>query len=175
MITTPIIFLDVDGVLNSHQYFEEREKQKSQDSDYIISMKSDIDPEAVKRLNRICEATGAKIVVSSVWRRGRLYDILLEVLEEYGCKDRVIGVTGYRGCSDCLRGNEIHRWMKDNIEEYYNFKNYVIIDDDGDMLYWQKDNFVHTSSERGGLTEELADKAIEILLSSKKDIEYGIY
>ena len=162
-IDFPIVFLDVDGVLNSHQYFEEREKHKPDDSDFVRSMKSDIDPEAVKRLNRICEATNAKIVGSSVWRYGRLYDVLINALNEYGCKDRVIGITG-RGCKSCVRGNEILQWMKDNIEEYYDFKKYVIIDDDSDMLYWQKDNFVHTSSERGGLTDEKAEEAIKILL-----------
>ena len=162
-IDFPLLFLDVDGVLNSHQYFEEREKHESDDPNFVRSMKSDIDPEAVKRLDLICETTGAKIVVSSVWQRGRLYDILLDALKEYGKHIQVIGVTGDRGCKDCLRGNNILRWMRDNISEYHSFKKYVIIDDDSDMLYWQKDNFVHTSSEKGGLTDEKADKAIKIL------------
>ena len=39
---------------------------------------------------------------------------------------------------------------------------YVILDDDTDMLYDQKDNFIHTECVNG-LTKELADKAIKIL------------
>ena len=39
---------------------------------------------------------------------------------------------------------------------------YVILDDDTDMLYDQKDNFIHTECING-LTKELADKAIKIL------------
>ena len=74
-------------------------------------------------------------------------------------------MTGH-GCIDCVRGNEIHSWIKDNEaltgEAYHDYKNYVILDDDSDMLYWQRNNFVHTSWKKG-LTEEEAEKAITIL------------
>ena len=35
--------------------------------------------------------------------------------------------------------------MKNNKElvgDYYNFTEYVILDDDSDMLYWQRNNFI---------------------------------
>jgi ribosomal protein L31 len=165
--TFPLIFLDVDGALNSHQWFEKREKmgiKYQEGDDFLLYMETDIDPEAVKRVKRICDSTGAKIVISSVWQKGRLYDVLLKVFAQYNLKNEVIGVTGNQGCKDCLRGNVILRWIQDNVEDYHSFKKYVIIDDDSDMLYWQKDNFVQTSSENGGLTDELVDKAIKILL-----------
>ena len=38
----------------------------------------------------------------------------------------------------------------------------LIIDDDSDMLYWQKDNFVNTDREIG-LTDADTDLAIKIL------------
>jgi hypothetical protein len=49
---------------------------------------------------------------------------------------------------DCmLRGNEILQWIKENSEflgvKYYNdYKHYLILDDDSDMLYWQRNNFI---------------------------------
>lgn len=43
---------------------------------------------------------------------------------------------------------------------------YVIIDDDGDMLLEQKDNFVQTSM-KVGLTKQNADEVVEILNGQK--------
>lgn len=64
-----------------------------------------------------------------------------------------------------VRGNEILQWMVDN--EYrigypFNFKSYVILDDDSGMLLSQKDNFIHVD-RRVGLTEKDVERAIEIL------------
>jgi hypothetical protein len=39
---------------------------------------------------------------------------------------------------------------------------YVILDDDGDMMLWQRYNFVQTKTFKG-LTTPLTNKAIEIL------------
>lgn len=51
----PIVFLDIDGVLNAHVYDEE-------------AMSNTIDRGMVKLLNRILRETGAKVVLSSAWR-----------------------------------------------------------------------------------------------------------
>ena len=66
------------------------------------------------------------------------------------------------------RGNEIDLWLDQNLHDYspspkYKFKSYVIIDDDSDMLYWQKDNYVQTSYETKGFNQDAYDKALEIL------------
>ena len=55
-----VIFLDVDGVLNSQQLFEKCE------DDQLIS----VDEDNIKNLKTIVDATGAKIVLSSSWRYG---------------------------------------------------------------------------------------------------------
>jgi hypothetical protein len=154
-----LIFADVDGVLNSHQWFE---KQKDERNATHIQ---DIDPDAVGRLNRICKETGAKVVISSVWRFSHM-DTLVEVFKKYGPDIEIIGSTG-RGCRSCLRGNEILQWIKDNEEligdHYYNFKDYVILDDDSDMLYWQRHNFIQTRAADGGLMDSHVEKAIVLL------------
>ena len=49
-----VIFLDVDGVLNSQQLFEKCE------DDQLIS----VDEDNIKNLKTIVDATGAKIVLS---------------------------------------------------------------------------------------------------------------
>ena len=155
---TKIIFLDVDGVLNSSEFFD---RQK----DPECFLDHDVDPKAVEVLNTIVARTGAKVVISSTWRICH-YDLLLNVLNEYKFFGHVIGKTPKRGCSSCLRGNEILDWMKDNEgiigRHYYDYKNYVILDDDSDMLYWQKDNFVKTDN-RYGLLPSHIDQIVEIL------------
>jgi hypothetical protein len=64
-------------------------------------------------------------------------------------------------------GNEIKKWLLDN--NRYNYDSYrvtdhsyVIIDDDGDMLYQQRHNFFQVSPSTG-LTREIADKIIQFL------------
>ena len=70
------------------------------------------------------------------------------------------------------RGVEIHQWIDTNIhsDNGKNWKRktlgvdyqYVILDDDCDMLYIQRNNFIRTNGNIG-LTEENCKLAIEIL------------
>ena len=59
--------------------------------------------------------------------------------------------------------------MKDYLDKHPEDKieSYCIIDDDIDMLYEQKDNFVNCDAYYGGLTKEKADEVINILKSRK--------
>ncbi len=152
-----LIFLDIDGVLNSHRFWDTVGKYRSK-----IDMETELDPISSNVLKEIVEETDAKIIISSTWRFS-YYDFLVEYLSSYNIK--VIGKTG-RGCVDCVRGNEILSWIKANEkvigEHYYNYKNYVILDDDSDMLYWQKDNFVHIDNKIG-LIEDHKKEIIRIL------------
>lgn len=56
------IFLDIDGVLNSDEYFD-----KISNLD-IQGIEKEIDIEKVKLLKEAINETGAKIVLSSSWR-----------------------------------------------------------------------------------------------------------
>lgn len=65
------IFLDIDGVMNSNLFYSERTQDKryndwiKEHPQRIAWNACNIDPRAVERLNRLTDATGAKIVVSS--------------------------------------------------------------------------------------------------------------
>lgn len=138
-----IIFLDIDGVLNHEWFYKERFRKRYEEG-AIGHPYSEIDPESVQNLNQLILNTGAKVVLSSTWRHSGL-DYCLDVLKFHGFEGEIIDVTPDLRSNDCLRGNEILRWMKDNkdlIGEYYNFTEYVILDDDSDMLYWQRNNFI---------------------------------
>lgn len=154
-----IIFLDIDGVLNSDSIL----------SEYIPEIDGEYypyQPHLVDNLNKIISATGAKIVVSSTWRLGESTEKLQYLLTHMGAKGEVIGKTESYSNRFIVRGNEILKWIMDNQNllgcHYYDFEEYVIIDDDSDMLYDQRNNFVHTNG-REGLTDEDVIKAIEIL------------
>lgn len=161
-----IIFLDIDGVLNHESYYKREGRQETLAKKYGWPQ-SDIDPETVKILNRIISETGAKVVISSTWRLGHPPVEMQHLLELRGFVGTVIGATGTARQEWAVRGNEIMAWQIENADKLPNkygryFTNYVILDDDNDMLLWQKDYFINTTSKYG-LTNELADRAIEIL------------
>lgn len=156
-----IIFLDFDGVLNSQLWYTKTKGTRGRD---------DIDPNAVSYLNILIGKTNADVVVTSTWRLSRTIDELKSVLNRNGFIGNVIGVTKdlrMGDDSDCiLRGNEILQWIKANPEKigcyYSDYKKYVIFDDDSDMLYWQRNNFIQTDPYVG-LTPTNIYKAEKIL------------
>lgn len=159
-----IIFLDFDGVLNHELYYTKRVEVGIEN--YPPHPLSEIDPNSIKVLNFIIEKTGAKVVVSSTWRHGRSIEELQNILNQCGFKGEIIDKTPSFKHNDCVRGNEISEWIEKNNEllgeTKYEYENYVILDDDNDMLYVQKDNFLQVDSWVG-LTYKLATKAIRIL------------
>ena len=85
----------------------------------------------------------------------------------------IIGGTEHFYSDWMCRGNEIAKWLVNTFDEYnvftgkastYSGKDYeyVILDDDEDMLMCQKDNFIHVDRNTA-LTEENINKAIDIL------------
>ena len=161
-----IIFLDFDGVLNHEQFYGRR--YEANFKGYGEHPVSEFDFNSVAVLNHIIEKTDAKVVVSSTWRLGRSIEELQTILDSVGFKGEIIAKTpNLRNDGDyVLRGNEILKWIRDNKEligqYYHEFENYVIFDDDSDMLYWQKDNFLLVD-RYVGLTYHVAYKAIRIL------------
>lgn len=153
-----IIFLDIDGVLNSRQWMLECDGEFDQPINQI-------DPKAVVRLNRITDATGAKIVVSSTWRLGFLMKCADPVLSLKGCL-RTYGITGEvidmtpskPNCIRNQRGKEIQAWLDDN---YSRVDKFIIIDDDSDMGKLKSKHFKTLFED--GLTDAIADKIIKVL------------
>lgn len=103
-------------------------------------------PKSIANLNVLIEETGAKVVISSTWRMGKTAAELQVILESVGFIGETIGCTPIYHDKQRIRGCEILGWIKDNKEligsDYYNFTEYVILDDDSDMLYWQRNNFL---------------------------------
>lgn len=191
-----IIFLDIDGVLNHENWYRTRQEYKSKIDAKEFSDRYpfyEFDPKSIELLNEIIEKTGAKVVVSSTWRLGRTIEDLQTILDSVGFKGEVIDITpsmsaridgnpaGYtipRGCEIdwWLKSKKFQRinWSKEKQLEYLEkseVKNYIILDDDSDMLYSQREHFVQTNW-KSGLNRTLADKAIETLNKTLIDLYY---
>lgn len=163
-----IIFLDIDGVLNSDAWYEKCIKYK------LKPVHWNLDPEAIKKINEIANLTGAKIVISSSWR----FDPKTPSdLKASGLEVEIIGRTDYLNThgSFIVRGNEIQKYISDNINDlsegtlsyYGDYKAFVILDDDSDMLFTQADNFIHIDFMTG-ITDDNVKQAVKILNSWEK-------
>jgi len=163
---TPIIFLDLDGVLNYETYWAKCFKNGYSEEWH----KRYFCPLAVKRLNRITDETKARIVFSSSHRfHFETFAELKDGFKLAGITGELIGVTPKLIYTDDTysvpRGCEIKAWMERNkgiLGAKISEVNYVILDDDTDMLYWQRKSFFCTKG-KGGLTEAITNKVIKFL------------
>ncbi len=150
--TAKVIFLDIDGVLNSVDWMQRIDGCNIWDQ---ADGGSQLDPEAVKRLEYIVSKTGAQVVISSTWRK--MYDVatIEGFLRRHGFTGKVIGETVHRIPTDertttqqmasvYQRGWEINAWL----DEHPEVTHFVILDDDSDMD-GVPDNFVHTRYPHG--------------------------
>lgn len=148
-----ILFLDIDGVCNCK-------------STLIKAKRSDVvDPIMIGRINKITNATGAKIVVSSSWRLiFGLDNVINKYLKPAGLVGDIIGETpnlssfSFKGSSS--RGREIREWLSDNPS----VEGFVILDDENDMDGLQ-DKLIQTSfmNDVGGIQEDHVEQAIFLL------------
>ncbi len=152
-----VLFLDIDGVLNSKEYDAERDFDNRQN----------IDKTRLVLVKELVDKTHAKIVLSSSWRihwdkDERKCDEtgieLNEIFGEYGLK--IFDKTPTLNRFD--RADEIQAWLSaygDRVESF------VIIDDE---VAWKmsdlRDHLVRTDYMIGrGLEIQHIQKAIEIL------------
>jgi hypothetical protein len=170
-----ILFLDLDGVINSSDYFKNRHHLPRPTRDPI-------DAPTVPRLNTITDRTGAKIVISSTWRlQPRPYqhpgqvEPLRQILSAHGITGEIIGTTPWfwKPHSDHPeddtvviagkeRGHEIQAWL----DQHPAVLSFVILDDDSDMVHLRH-RLVKTSFEFG-LLDEHVERAVAMLLEERK-------
>ena len=164
-----IIFLDFDGVITTTA------------SRYALDRyKCDL-------LQQVIDRTGAKIVVSSSWREGSAEETIAELRNVPTCFKKFVPswveesvdvtIRAYRYIREGVhlgipRGVEIKQWIDTHLhrdeEGKYERKQvgvdfqYVILDDDSDMLLEHADHFIHTNGYLG-LSQSDAIQAVCIL------------
>lgn len=160
----PVLFLDVDGVMNDHRWDPEVA------SGVILD-------EHVARLNRVLLATGAKIVLSSAWRyivlRGESTLSGIEWLfRSHGIlANRLLGITGPDTIERCVYRGEPGTWPRTNergqqiadwLREHPGVTRYAVVDDIDLGISESGHPFVRTDG-KVGLTDTDADQLIQIL------------
>lgn len=172
-----IIFLDFDGVINSTAYYtwvhEHPEFLKAGGHRHI-------DPDSVKKVIELCDKTGASIVISSSWRLMSLEQTLKNL---NGIRDlrpileRTVGITPRTDSRE--RGLEIKYFLnacrKQNFITFTGYvladrksckfdfyPEYLILDDDTDILEEQYDRFIHINNAVG-ITDRNILEGVKIL------------
>lgn len=154
-----VVFLDIDGVLNE-------KTSQSRCCGY-----RGIDDKKVKTLAKIVKATEAKIVLVSTWKEGWQREEKGRQTLFGNYLDRKMkkqGLKVFDKTEDVDREAHLHLSRGEGILQYlrrHAVKKYVVIDDcqfdyDGCGL---TDFYLRTDEGNGGLTEEIAQKAIAIL------------
>lgn len=155
-----VIFLDVDGVLNSDEYFD---RIKNLD---IQGIESKIDVYKVKLLKKAIDETGAKVVLISSWRYTEEASSLKDLLSNFEIHVESTPFISHK------RGLEIKKWLSDKPD----VKDFVILDDEIFDSYDEKliKKLIKISNGNGrnfgeGLQLKDVDKIIEKLGRIKID------
>jgi hypothetical protein len=167
---TKVVFLDIDGVLNTFQGEMYHALQgthrnqaqfpgfdhKTRPHDFHQWMSKDWCPVAISNLRWLLMAVPElKIVVSSVWRYGHTNDDMRWLFVHYPeLFNRCIGRTV--SFDHGIRGREIQHYLDNNSVD-----DFVIIDDDADMEHLLP-KLVQTNGLHG-MTYEDMEKALKIL------------
>lgn len=153
----PTIFLDIDGVLNSIQYCVAGNRWNGREWD---PYHDDCCRIALSNLCQVWERfPTTQVVISSTWRLGRSIEDLQKLFRgwKFPHWEAVIGKTTSFRASRGIRGEEIDHYIKEN-----RISRYCIIDDDSDMMEYQKPKFVKVNGKHGLMWDDI-QKVISIL------------
>lgn len=197
-----VIFLDIDGVLNVIS--KTRDEYGSEfHLDFVENLKNIIGSTDAKIVISSTWRKSSLTIMKEMWvKRGLPGEVIdttpslycgkgVYFYNEYPYQHPTPKVNNYsipRGCEieywlTNFGGFQRINWSKEHQLEYLDkskVKNYVILDDDSDMLYSQYEHFVKCSNqwkepdavEGYGLTKIAAYKAISILNSNIIDLYY---
>lgn len=166
-----LIFLDIDGVLNTQEYQQAWRAKGLPSSDEFSAV---FDPRAVAQLKHIIEQTEADIVLISSWKFLGI-EVLRQMWTQRELPGRLLDITPSSASDETLlamdleledllntcKGTEIEAWLRQHSNPNVG---YVIIDDEEVILPTQRAYFVQIKSEVG-LSEQDTERAIHILLS----------
>ncbi len=176
-----VIFLDIDGVLNTTQTFRDIHQEFVETGKRRI----EIDLNRLSLLKEIVDKTGAVIVLSSSWRNlGKMSNgnyiplnekmtSFIRLLEAYGLSIYDITPRDPRG----IRQNEIDKWLEDKEVEQF-----IVLDDDSYDLqkflhkeliktsFTADDEMVKDMNDCTGLCEHHVQEAIKKLTLKKEKI-----
>ena len=148
-----VIFLDIDGVVNC---WSTKERAPSK----VIG----VEQRLITHIKEIDDATGAKLVLSSTWRKDWAFDLMngkdWHYLRDEFAKQDLYFMDYTPSRRDSHRGEEIKEWLTST---GYDIESYVIIDDEMfDIRDLHEGHMVQTSFD-SGIKPGAVKMAIEIL------------
>jgi hypothetical protein len=156
-----ILFLDIDGVVNSQEF-----QLKGRKDSGLLG----IDPLLAFTVGRIILNTDCLLVISSSWRnwpdgikqiKSQIYPDIYGTTPYFSTKELEFEKDGVLDIYDVTRGREVEAWLNEHKEELGEYK-YAILDDDDDFLPNQP---LFKTRWKTGITEEIA-KAVTDYLNS---------
>lgn len=135
-----VIFLDVDGVLNS----------------YARGKAGNLSKSMLRRLRDLVELTDSKIVVSSAWRKEPY--MMRKLLRYLGYKKlKILGCTPV--IPNAVRGEEIKYWINHNCD----VEHFVILDDMAASEFPGLEKYLVETDPTEGLTADKMMEAVYVL------------
>lgn len=183
-----VLFLDIDGVLNS--YAEHAYPIKNKVDDANARYAAGIDPRRVAILNTIISRSKASVVISSTWRTQFSTGTLKLLLEAQGLKASILGKTPIMGLTPIdersakvwprvffardygwrtprfseydypRRAYEVHAWLID-FASNLGVKGIAILDDINGWAHMEP--FLVQTKPMEGLKERHVEEAIEAM------------
>jgi len=151
-----IIFLDIDGVLNTFQFLLDHRVEDSVDplsDEFSIAR---IDQACIRRINRLIDETGASVVVASTWGCNLSTESLARIFAKCGFTGKIVDkIQVWKNNQRC---QNIQGWLKRHPE----VRSFVVIDD-ADMGELAEKAVKPVASV--ALTDEEVQKAIAILFA----------
>lgn len=161
-----VVFLDIDGVLNSTQYLKNLDSERVfdlfdadlEDPVNIKDLGVLIDPDHVSVLNTICLESQAGLVITSNWRFRVSLAGLDMILRDRGLDTQipVLGRTLIR-MSEYYRQNEIEHYL----EAHPEIESFLILEDWHEMPDYQANTIMIDDSV--GLVADHVPRALQIL------------
>lgn len=177
-----VLFLDIDGVLNSSKSLKASNKDTPTraEEDFVVNLLRTyytgypyctlitdllgLEPTCIQNLNLILKATDARVVLSSTWRFSHHLIGLTKLLEYRGFKGFLFDITPINLIGEEVRGREIQAWL----DLHPGVDRFIILDDNKDMAHL-KSHLVLTDRSVG-LTKKDAQRAISILLAPVRPV-----
>lgn len=130
-MTSAVLMLDFDGVLNDLDWRRNSVKDHpgfGWSFDLGLAM---LDPVRCARVQRICDTTGAHLLLVTGWRQFAGEEVLTRLLRDRGVTAPVAGVVGGVKMSGDLRAWASREWLKAHPE----VTRHVVLDDT--ESYWR--------------------------------------
>ena len=152
-MSAPILFLDIDGVLNDNAWITAACAGQGTITRWSLDLaRRCLDPARCERLQRACEATGASLVIVSGWRRWATVEEIADALRGAGLTAPVLDAVGGVKMSGDLRASATREWLHDHPE----VTRWCVVDDLVDA--WREGR--HTSRREGRTRVECYERVV---------------